>query len=409
MTQAVSEYIQSIRGFSRNVKLYLVTILLVNIGFSVFQTEFNLYILSLGIKPEFLGVILSLTPFAQALASIPIGFLAEKIGNKQALILINSLIGLAYLLRVISSNRLLILAGAFLTGIMACGYYIIQMPFISHYVLEDKNKAFTFASIIFYAGVSIGTLLGGLLPKLIGNLFTNETITYRLILVFFSLVIIAATVPLLFLEKDKPHDTQKISLSPYLKGIDTNTIRFAIIEFFIGVGMMLMVLFINIIFIRYYQSNLEFFGASTSLLIIPTVILLFLGPIFAKKTSTLKVMMITRLLSAIFTLCIVLTINPWLGAGAYIFFRSSLVLAQSLGVSFAVSVATRRSRVATSAWLEATFDIGSGLAALIGGFLIAANTFFAIGLISAIALGISFYLTWLFFHKLDKKMDGVEF
>ena len=148
---------------------------------------------------------------------------------------------------------------------MACGYYIIQMPFISHYVLEDKNKAFTFTSIIFYLGVSIGTLLGGLLPKLIGNLFTNETITYRLILVFFSLLIIAATVPLLFLEKDKPHDTHKISLSPYLKGIDANTIRFAIIEFFIGVGMMLMVLFINIIFIRYYQSNLEFFGASTSL------------------------------------------------------------------------------------------------------------------------------------------------
>ena len=119
--------------------------------------------------------------------------------------------------------------------------------------------------------------------------------------------------------------------------------------------------------------------------------------------------MITRLLSAIFALCIVLTINPWLGAGAYIFFRSSLVLAQSLGVSFAVSVATRRSRVATSAWLEATFDIGSGLAALIGGFLIAANSFFAIGLISAIALGISFYLTWLFFHKHDKKMSEVEF
>lgn len=407
MTHLVSEYIQSIRGFSRNVKLYLITVFLVNLSFNVFQTEFNLYILSLGIKPEFLGVILSLTPFAQALASIPIGFLAEKIGNKRALILINSCIGIAYLLRVVSANRFLILAGAFLTGIMACGYYIIQMPFISHYVADDKNKAFTFTSIIFYLGVSSGVLLGGILPRLIGNLFNSESLNYRIILIFFSLVIIAATIPLFFLDEDKPHDTHKISLSPYLTGIDANTIKFAIVEFFIGIGMMLMVLFINIIFINYYKSTLQFFGASTSLLIFPTVILLFLGPHLAKKTSTLKVIIGSRLLAAIFSLCTVLTMNQFLGAGVYILFRACLVLAQSLGVSYAVTVATRRSRVATSAWLEATFDIGSGLAALLGGFLIAASAYFAIGWIASIALAISFYLTWLFFHKLDQKAEPI--
>jgi len=404
MLQTINEYFISIREFNRNFKLYLITIFLINVGFGVFQTEFNLYILSMGIKPEFLGVILSLTPFAQALASIPIGFLAEKIGNKHALIMINVVIGFAYLLRVVSSNQILILAGAFLTGVMACGYYIVQMPFISSYVSEDKNKAFTFTSIVFYSGLSIGTLIGGFLPKLIGHYLADEMLTYRLILILFSIIIIAASSPLFLLEKDKPHDTRKISLSPYLNNIDKNTIRFAIIEFFIGLGLTFLMLFINIIFIRYYLSNLEFFGASTSLLIFPTILLLFIGPILAKKSSTLKVMMVTRLLSALFALVTVLTINPWLGASAYIIFRSSLILAQSLGVAFAVSVATRRSRVATSAWLEATFDIGAGLAALLGGVLIAANGFFALGLISSVSLGISFYLTWLFFGKNESKI-----
>ncbi len=403
MIPSIKKYYLSIRGLNRNVKLYLVTIFLINIGFGVFQTEFNLYILSLGINPEFLGVILSLTPFAQALAAIPVGFLAEKIGNKRALILTNALIGFAYLLRVVSSNHILILVGAFLTGVMACGYFIIQVPFISHYVFEEKNKAFTFASIVFYSGISIGTLIGGFLPKLIGSFLIDETLAYRLILVLFSLLIITATYPLFLLEKDKPHDTHKISLSPYLNNIDTNTVRFAVIEFFIGLGWMFITLFINIIFVRYYQSNLEFFGTSASLLIVPTILLLFIGPALAKKISTLQVIMVSRLLSALFAFLTVLTINPWLGASAYLLFRSSLILAQSLGVAFAVSIATRRSRVATSAWLEATFDIGSGLAALLGGILIAANSFFMLGLISAVTLGISFYLTWFFFGRNNKE------
>ncbi|MBM3137519.1 MAG: MFS transporter, partial [Chloroflexi bacterium] len=81
---------------NRNIKTYLVTALLINIGFGVFQTDFNLYILSLGLTPDFLGLVLSMAPFAQALAAIPIGFLAEKIGYKKSLIMVNLVVGVAY-------------------------------------------------------------------------------------------------------------------------------------------------------------------------------------------------------------------------------------------------------------------------------------------------------------------------
>ena len=63
---------------NRNIILYLAMLIMVNTGFGLIEADFNLYILSMGISPEFLGVILSLTPFTQALAAIPLGFLAEK-------------------------------------------------------------------------------------------------------------------------------------------------------------------------------------------------------------------------------------------------------------------------------------------------------------------------------------------
>jgi MFS family permease len=104
----ISGFLKEISCLNKNVKVYLITIFLINLGFGVFQTDFNLYILSLGLTPDFLGIVLSLTPFAQALAAIPIGFLAEKIGHKRSMILVNLVVGLAYLMRVINPNRWLL-------------------------------------------------------------------------------------------------------------------------------------------------------------------------------------------------------------------------------------------------------------------------------------------------------------
>jgi len=390
---------QTEEGVDRNIKLYLLTVLLVNIGFGVIEADFNLYILSMNMSPDFLGVILSLTPFAQVLAAIPIGFLAEKIGSKRSLILVNLVVGFSYLLRVFSPNQTLILLGSFILGTVRTGYFIIQMPFISQYAGKQKDKEYSFASITIYSSTAIGNLIGGFLPALLASLFINETSTYRMIMVCASLLIILGTTPLLFLKKDKPADTRKISLSPYLKGIDKNTVRFAGIEFFLGTGFGFLLFYMNIIFVYYYKSNLQAYGTMSAVLIIPIVILLLAGPSLAKKYNGLRIILITRILSSVFAVFTIITTNPLIGASAYIIFRSLIGAGTSLWLSFASSVATNRSRTATSAWLEITFQIGFIAAALGGGHLIARGSYPALGIISAGSMVIAYLLTNLFFGK----------
>jgi len=41
----IQQYIQNVKGFNRNVKLYILATVLINIGFGVFYADFNLYIL----------------------------------------------------------------------------------------------------------------------------------------------------------------------------------------------------------------------------------------------------------------------------------------------------------------------------------------------------------------------------
>lgn len=387
----------------RNIKTYLLTALLINIGFGVFQTDFNLYILSLGLTPDFLGLVLSMTPFAQAIAAIPIGFLAEKIGYKRSLIMVNLVVGIAYFLRVISSSPLLIMTASFLAGVMACGYFIIQLPFISHYAGEKRNSAYTINSIVFYSAASIGGMMGGFLPNILGQVTANESIAFRIILVAFSLLIIIGTIPLFSLDKDQPDQDRKISLSPYITGIDANTIKFAVIEIFIGLGLAFLLFFMNLIFINHYQSNLESFGLMSALLIIPMVGLLLIGPRLADRYGSISVILFSRVLSFGFAFLVGFTMNPVVGGASYLFFRSTISLAQTLWFGFAITAATRRSRMATSTWLEITFQLGLGIAAIVGGRLVAANAYPVLGYISSASMLAAFILTFAFFGRSFKK------
>jgi MFS family permease len=394
----ISGFLKEISCLNKNVKVYLITIFLINLGFGVFQTDFNLYILSLGLTPDFLGIVLSLTPFAQALAAIPIGFLAEKIGHKRSMILVNLVVGLAYLMRVINPNRWVILASSFLAGIMACGYFIIQLPFLSHYSSDNKNLTFTFTSIIFYTATAIGALIGGFLPHLI-NL--NQTASLRLSLAGSSLLIVAGTIPLFFLDKDKPADSAHVSLSPYLTGIDRMTVKFASVELFIGLGFAFLLFFMNLFFIYHYDSTIEAFGVMNVLLILPMVFFLLIGPALAKRFKNLPVILVSRFLGAILAVVVGLTANAFIGGSAFIFFRTFISLSQTLWFAYAISTATKRSRMATSAWLEITFQIGLGIAALIGGRLVTRDAYFSLGLLSALSMGVSFLLTFIFFGRKD--------
>jgi len=407
MKNIFTSYFMNIKSFNRNIKLYLITHFVTNLGFGAFYAIFNLYILSMGMTPAFLGIILSLTPFASAIASIPIGFLAEKIGFKRSLLLVNLVIGSAYFMQVISPIRALIMSGAFLAGLVSCGNFIIQLPFVSHYAKENKNQAYTLLSLVFILGNSAGALISGSIFGWVNTIFANKAFAYRVLLAFFSLIIIAGSIPLFFMGEKKPTAHKEISLSPYLRGIDTNTVKFATVELFVGFGLAFVALFLNVIFVYYFNSSVEMFGVMSAVLVIPAIFFLLTGPSIADKITGLGVVLISRFISIFLTLSVVLTQNVLIGGGAYIFYRALLGLAQSLWFAFAISSATKRSRMATSAWLEITFQIGLGIAALVGGRLITNKSYIMLGILSSGATAVSFLLTYLFFgrKKSSRKKD----
>src|SRR5512141_462292 len=96
----ISSYLRNIGRMNRNCKLLFLGSTISGVSQGIFMVVFNLYILSLGILADVLGGFLIAGPFAQALGSIPMGFLMETIGFKKVFLIIYGVNGLARLLQV---------------------------------------------------------------------------------------------------------------------------------------------------------------------------------------------------------------------------------------------------------------------------------------------------------------------
>jgi predicted MFS family arabinose efflux permease len=308
-------------------------------------------------------------------------------------------LGLAYFIQVISPIKSLIMLGSFMVGLVVGGNFIIQLPYLSQYTKEDRNQAFTMTTLVYYITYAIGGLLGSQLVPLFNMALMNETLTYRVILAFSSLMVILGVVPMLFVNDDKPDPKRDISFEPYLKKMDPNTKKFAFTEFFIGLSYAFTTSFLNIIFVYYLHSTLKFYGTTVAVLVIPTTLFLFLGPAIAEKLGNLRTVLISRVLDIVFAYFVVMTTNSYFGALSYILYRSFFGFSQSLWFSFSASTSTRRSRMATSAWLEITFQMGMGLASLAGGRLIDLGAYKMLGIISAASMAACFLFTYKYFGK----------
>ena len=80
-------YMQRLRGFSRDVRLFLVTSVLTGFCFiGVYLVLFNLYLVRLGYGPEFIGLVNAAGMFIFAISSLPAGALGRRWGARRTMI-----------------------------------------------------------------------------------------------------------------------------------------------------------------------------------------------------------------------------------------------------------------------------------------------------------------------------------
>ena len=407
IVERIFAYLRSLGDMNSNIKRLFTSTALNSVSQGIFLVVFNLYILNMGISPDILGWILSAGPYAQALGSIPIGFLMEIIGFKKVFLIIYLGAGLARIFQVVTPVVPLILLAAFTGGLALAGDFVVRLPFLAANADETQhNKVYSVSSILMAICVAAGSLLGGYIPNLfIQILSVDLTIAYRYTLLIAGFLSLAAVLPIIKVRDLPIGHKRKISLKPYLWGLDRFTGFQAIVSLFVGLGLGIVNPFMNIIFIYRLETTLEFFATVSALVLIPSLIVTSLAPLLAKLIGSVRSVTYMRSTAAASLVGLAITTNPWLGSLYFWAVKSFTGGSQPLSFAFAMRAAKPQAKSAAAAWLNVTFWLGNGIAANLGGSFIAQSNYKLLLFIGAGSILAAGLFNEFFFHKHEQSLN----
>jgi MFS family permease len=217
----VATYLQTLRRFNRDVRLYLVTATL--IGFAAFGGIYpvllNLYLLRLGYGPEFIGLINATGLFVLGGFCLPAGVLGGRWGIRRMMITGLGLTIVGYGLLPLAGFippdlRAGWLLTSYLIGELGIALYVVNgSPFLMGTTgSEERSLAFSAqAAVTPLAGFG-GSLAGGLLPGgfavLMGVSLENPT-PYGCSLLVAAVALIPAVVAMLGTHEISPTQTEE--------------------------------------------------------------------------------------------------------------------------------------------------------------------------------------------------------
>jgi len=203
----IASYLQKLRMFSRDARLFLFTFALWGGFFGIHGVLFNLYLLRLGYGPEFVGWVNGLGRLTFGLSSLPAGALGGRLGNRRAIIVGMclgvagfGLLPLAELIPVALRQGWVLTT--FLLGWLGGALYVVNCnPFLmGATTAEERNHVFSVrAALIPLVGFA-GSLVGGLLPGLFARAFgisPDQAASYRYPL-FLAAALLIPGVPILW-------------------------------------------------------------------------------------------------------------------------------------------------------------------------------------------------------------------
>jgi len=306
----------------------------------------------LGIPPNVLGAILSASPFAQALGSIPVGFIMEKIGFRKIFLIVYGISGVARLIQIATPSVWVMSVAAFIGGLALAGDFVVRLPFLAaNSTPEQRTRVYSTSSILYSISVSLGALFAGFGPNLIQNLSGWDISgTYQFTLLVSAMFSVSALIPCLGIRQPaESGPARKISLAPYLWGMDRFTIQQAVVSLFVGISLGLTTPFMNIYFLYHLGTTREFFGTVSALAILPALFATAMGPLISARIGQVRAVTVLRSIIPFLLINLAVFANRWGGTFSYWGTNALNTTAQPISFAFAMHAATQKAKSAASA------------------------------------------------------------
>ncbi|MEX2315218.1 MAG: MFS transporter [Thermomicrobiales bacterium] len=379
----MQSYFRGVRGYGRDIKLFLLYNLLSNVGIGVFQLLFNLYLIQLGYDEAFIGQFQSISTLSMAGVALSIGVLVNRFGVWRTVMAGLVFFLVTSVLASIITNQFALLVMAGLSGAGTAFLFVPTMPFIVE--LTGRHERHGVAALAFSLNslsMTVGSLIGGFGARGIGGIFGLEVPSaeaYRYTLIAGLVLAGFAVLPLMAMSNERkralPEDEQASGL-PATGAVAQapRTIRRHMMVF-IAIGG-LMSLGAGAVF-PFYNVFLESRGASSGQIGIiyaaAGLSAAFVGlfsPWVAHRLGSLKATAIVRL--APVPIYILLMATPALPVAilAHIVRTTSINMAWPIDSTYISDVLPARARASVFSFRSGAWNLGWSFSSLIAGYAI---------------------------------------
>lgn len=404
--------LRRIRAFERDIRLFFLFSLSISIGFGVFGLAFNLYLVQLGLREDFIGVFNAINTLAIAAGALTMGAVLRRIGTWRALAFGGS--G-AFVLQLVlamteSPPALLVLSGIY--GFTVAYITTTTMPFLIEWTRPaQRARTASIAFALAALAATIGSLLGGFVPEIAAAITRGQAesaLSYRIALMTGSLLGAAGLVPLFRMRearRGRPRDTGRVA-STEPDAIARRQTRSDVAVYVLlggvlalGFGMVIPFYAVYLTLSGIPPGSVGFIYASGNLL---GAVFSLAGPAFVSRYGNLRTNFTMRGMLVPVYLLLLLFPGTWMAVFAHLMRAISLNVGGPLDSTFVADILPPRIQASAIGYRAAAWNVCWSGASISGGWIIVHSGYpvtFAV-MVVTVAIAASTFLLYFRRHPL---------
>ncbi|MCC7208672.1 MAG: MFS transporter [Anaerolineae bacterium] len=398
-------------GLNRPMLYFLLYNFIFNFGlYGVADVVLNFYFVSLGVPPETIGILQTLTRVGGILAGIPAGMLADRFGARRITVVAMIVAALSYIPMISLPSVPVMAFSRILLGLSFTSALIAATPLLVSLVEpRHRTHALSYYQIVSLAGTSLGTLAGGFLPAALVGIFPlpahvdgppeQSSLAYGLTLATGAVLLLVSILPLLPMAPPRlaqPRDAQDRT------GARTPWLKLAFLTFpwlLFGVSAGLSFPFYNLFFRQRFEATDTVVGSILSLGWLVMGLVGLAAPWLEKRLGRLQAIFLTSVVAAIMFLALGAAETLPLGIVAYVIAASVRNLFAIFFTPVILDAFGPRLYSLSSGFGSLVWNVGYFASGTFSGFWAASYGFgFLMNLVAALVF-VTAIVTWAIFAR----------
>ncbi|HSF80784.1 MAG TPA: MFS transporter [Anaerolineales bacterium] len=403
--RVIKEYALNVKAFKPNARLYLVNVVIIGVAMGVFRLLFNFYVLSLGFDEALLGNLITTNNLTALIVALPVGYLADLLGRKRALIIAGVLVSLSIIVMIFWQQEQGFYAMNILSGFAQSLASVTMAPFLMENSQEkERTYLFSFSSGLQMAMASVGNWIGGYLPSWVSmaqSTSATSSTAYAGSLLIIGLVAGLGVIPLAFmriahLEKSERSIFAPLSYAARHPGLLGKLILPMLIT---SIGAGLIMPFMNVFFRVVHHQPDPVIGVLFAWGSLAMGIGLLIAPPIAERMGKIQFVVVTQGLSIPFLVLLGFSPLFWLSAAAYYVRLALMNMSAPVYQTFVMEQVDSSARATVASLVSMSWNFGWAFSPTVSGWLQVRYGFTPPFLGTLTLYTISTGLYWAFFWR----------